>query len=261
MNNGIYDTFSRFHADEALKCRTRDYLSQRAFRVKTRSVHRLRYVLCGVCVFFMMLGIWGYSSCLKAVAVISVDVNPSIELEINRFDRVISANGLNADAQQVLQTVQLHNKSYEEALSVLLESEAMSGYLTEDAWLEISVACDNASKSQAMQEQILECANREKLQIQCSAADTDEITAAHAAGLSVGKYRAYLELHALQPSVRPEEVQGLSMRQIRNWIDTLTGTDASHKQNAYGGGKHQQDSGGGQKRQHRTGSIQEKPRE
>ncbi|MFQ9872738.1 MAG: hypothetical protein ACLRVT_07000 [Oscillospiraceae bacterium] len=254
MNHAIYDTFSRLHADEALKRRTRDYLSWRAFRTKRRGAHRLRYAMCGVCVLFMMLGIWGYSSYLKAVAVISVDVNPSIELEVNRFDRVISATGLNAHAKQVLQTVGLRNKSYEEALSVLLESEEMSGYLTQDAVLEISVACDDEPKSQAMQERILECAQRENRQIQCSAASTAEIEAAHQAGLSLGKYRAYLELRALEPDVKPEEVQGLSMRQIRNWIDRLAGTDSSQEEGPHGSGKGQQGSGGGQKRQHRGGA-------
>ena len=36
---------------------------------------------------------------------------------------------------------------------------------------------------------------------------------AHKAGLSVGKYRAFLELKAKKPEITPEEVQGLTMRQ------------------------------------------------
>lgn len=46
--------------------------------------------------------------------------------------------------------------------------------------------------------------------------------AAHEAGLSYGKYMAYLELQALDPDVTPQEVQGMNMREIRNRIEALT---------------------------------------
>ena len=33
------------------------------------------------------------------IAEISIDINPSIELRVNRFDQVISVDGLNGDGQ------------------------------------------------------------------------------------------------------------------------------------------------------------------
>ena len=41
--------------------------------------------------------------------------------------------------------------------------------------------------------------------------------------MSVGKYRAFLELQALDPSVTAEEVQSMSMREIRDRIAALSG--------------------------------------
>ena len=48
--------------------------------------------------------------------------------------------------------------------------------------------------------------------------------AAHAVGLSCGKYRAYLELHELDPSVTPADIQGMTMREIRDRIAALSGS-------------------------------------
>ena len=44
------------------------------------------------------------------------------------------------------------------------------------------------------------------------------------AGLTLGKYRAYLALHDLDPTVTPEEVQNLTMAEIRDRIQALGGT-------------------------------------
>ncbi|HIZ42609.1 MAG TPA: hypothetical protein H9811_08620 [Candidatus Gemmiger excrementigallinarum] len=57
-------------------------------------------------------------------------------------------------------------------------------------------------------------------------AGAGEVEQAHECGLSYGKYRAYRELAALDPTVTPEAVQGMTMREIRDRIAALTG-DAS----------------------------------
>ena len=56
----------------------------------------------------------------------------------------------------------------------------------------------------------------------CYHADEEEITAAHEEGLSCGKYRAYLELKKLDPDVTVDEVRGMTMREIRERIETLS---------------------------------------
>ena len=55
------------------------------------------------------------------------------------------------------------------------------------------------------------------------AAHGEDMEAAHDAGLSYGKYQAFLALQALDPSVTAEEVQGMTMREIRDRIAALGG--------------------------------------
>ena len=52
----------------------------------------------------------------------------------------------------------------------------------------------------------------------CYACSPEEVDEAHAAGLSHGKYRAYLELQALAPDITIEEVQGMTMREIQELV-------------------------------------------
>lgn len=70
---------------------------------------------------------------------------------------------------------------------------------------------------------------------------------AHEAGLSYGKYMAYLELKELDPDIAPEDVQGMTMREIRDRIGQLSGNaelsdiDGSGQES---GGHHQENYGG-----------------
>ena len=51
--------------------------------------------------------------------------------------------------------------------------------------------------------------------------------AAAEAGLSYGKYRAYLALRELDPAVTPEAVRGMSMRELRQWMEALSAGDST----------------------------------
>ena len=46
---------------------------------------------------------------------------------------------------------------------------------------------------------------------------------AHEAGVSFGKYRAYLKLKEIDPSVTLDDVRDLTMREIYNRIDAYSG--------------------------------------
>ena len=83
-------------------------------------------------------------------------------------------------------------------------------------------------------------------------ARTEEVQAAHETGLSYGKYRAYLELQELDPTVTVEQIQTMTMREIRERIWELSGDGDSETQPS-GNGHGQQGNGNGQGQQNRWG--------
>jgi len=62
------------------------------------------------CVALAALGFGGWNVYFTETAYINRELNPSIEIGVNRFDRVISENALNNDGQEVLDSVSPEGK-------------------------------------------------------------------------------------------------------------------------------------------------------
>lgn len=175
----------------------------------------------------------------QPAAFVGVDVNPSLELTINAFDRVVEATAINDDGAAVLGALSLEGQSYEEAFATLMDSEALAPYLAEDAFVDVNITTqDNAlaSELQAQSDAVLA-----SHPYQGSCHHTDEATreAAAAAGMGVGRYRAACELAELDDSVSVDDCAAMTMRELHDAIEHLcedeshdhgsgTGNDAGH---------------------------------
>ena len=155
MSNRIYDAFDSVSAGRELKEKTKAYLSQASVRRHSGSA---RYAAAVACLLFVLLGIGGYAFYMTPVAAISIDVNPSMEWEVNRLDRVVSVICYNKEAEHVVEKLHLKHRKYDEAITVLLTSREMSGYLAENAEVSISVAAEDETRSIRMQGRAAECA-------------------------------------------------------------------------------------------------------
>lgn len=187
------------------------------------------------CFLVLLLGAAGYFTYTTPVAAISLDINPSIELTVNRFDRVIAATGYNADGEQVVAALDLKNKSYTAAMNAVLQDDTVASYLKDDGILEVTLTSDSQEPMQNMQNCICAQTSVAAGQIYCTDR-REEVEAAHAAGVSFGKYRAFLELQKIDPDVTVEEIKTLSMREIRERIAAASGEN-EQSGNGYGQGQ------------------------
>ncbi|MDH8679352.1 anti-sigma factor domain-containing protein [Fusibacter bizertensis] len=73
-------------------------------------------------------------------AVISLDINPSIELELNKSGEVIHAKGFNTEAIELLSNLQLKGFSYEKAIDAILNQAMLLGYTIDQHSVLIAVA-------------------------------------------------------------------------------------------------------------------------
>ncbi|WP_117433635.1 anti-sigma factor domain-containing protein [Clostridium thermosuccinogenes] len=106
-------------------------------------------------------GVYSYA---MPYSYISIDINPSIEITTNIYDRIISAKGLNDEGKKVLSTVSVKNKAVEEAVGSILQSAINSGYLGEDSGkaVKFTIAGKNEHKVDVIEEKI-EIATKEQL--------------------------------------------------------------------------------------------------
>lgn len=222
MNNAFKELFSPIQADEYIKDRTKAFLAQRTRGYTGAGSKRRRYSACAAacaCLLFTLLGVrWLY---FTPTAEISIDINPSIELSINRFDRVLSVNGFNDDGQILSNALDIQYKSYTEALEQILNHDSIAALLSNDEIMTITVIGPDEQQSASILSGVERCA-AERSNTYCYFARPEEVSAAHEAGLSCGKYRAFLELQLLDPKMTPEAVQGMTMREIRELISSLS---------------------------------------
>ena len=81
-------------------------------------------------------------------SVVCIDINPSIELNVSKSNRVISANPLNQDATVVLGSMDLTNVELETALNAIIGALFKHGYLDE-AYNSINVCIENDNEKRA----------------------------------------------------------------------------------------------------------------
>ena len=225
MNRRIYDAFDNVVAEDALKRRTKEAVIAKTQKASPkRMIYSKGLVAACACLILLLVGLGGYQFYMAPVSIISVDVNPSVELAVNRFDRVVAVTGYNEDGQQLADNISLKNLSYSDALDVLMNSETMCSYIERGEFVSITVIGNTDKKSDEMLSRISSCKYASQKNVSCQNGSRDDIDAAHEAGLSCGKYRAFLELQALDPSVTSESVAGMTMKQIRDRINELSGS-------------------------------------
>lgn len=221
---------------------------KRGFKVVRRAL------AAAACLLAVVAGVFGFRLYSEPAAYVGIDINPSLELSVNAFGTVIDARPLNEDADAVLQGVALEGRSYEDALAMLLQSEALSIYIDEDAYVSVGVTTDNEALASRLQGASDECLRNSSCNGSCHRVDGETRESAHHAGMGVGKYAAAQQLIELDPSVSLEECAAMSMRELRKRIDECGGEPQEGNHGMGQGGSSQ--SAGDRKGQGQNGSGQ-----
>jgi hypothetical protein len=226
--NKIQEAFDQVHASEAMKTAILTRVSDpSATWAKRRPIgSRWWYAVGGAAVILLAL----FVGLVRTPAgYLSLDVNPSIELTVNRFDRVIAATGRNDDGTTVLKATAVTGQDYRQALETLLTSEAMQPYLTDANALTVTVACDDPQRRDAMLAAVGDCPAYQQLQGHCAAVSTSLLAEAHDCGLSFGKYNAYLTLHHYEPELTVEDCHDMTMGELCQRIADHQDHDHQHE--------------------------------
>ncbi len=102
------------------------------------------------CACLLLLCGAGAYSYFSPVAQIGIDVNPSIELKTNLYDRVIRAAPLNEDAKAVLDGLQLRNVDLDTAVSAIIGSMVRHNYF-QDGTGTVKITVESSSEHRVMQ--------------------------------------------------------------------------------------------------------------
>ena len=85
VHNRIQETFDQIHAQEDLKDKTKLFLAQKMRKdARNTPVRPRRMLMAAACLLLLLIGVGGYQIYFTPTAAISIDINPSIELGVNR---------------------------------------------------------------------------------------------------------------------------------------------------------------------------------
>lgn len=244
MDDKIKAAFGAVRADEKLKSETQAFIALKSHDYTVRRALNYRRILpvgavcCLALILFAGIGLY-----FTPTARINIDINPSIELGINRFDKVVSVNPLNDDGKKLAESLDIKFAGYDEALRKILDNKSVEALLSDNEVMTVTVIETNNAKSAEILSETRVCVSGYG-NVFCHSASSEEADAARELGLPCGKYRAFLELRKLDPDITPEEVSNMTMRQIRELIAALSGND-NNESSVPGGGSGHHGSGHG----------------
>ena len=125
--------------------------------------HRSRWMaLAGAAAALLIVAgsLWGagsYASYHRVDSIVAIDVNPSIELQVNGGEKVLEAKALNQDAERILDGMDLRNTDLNVAVNALIGSMLKNGYISDLAnSILVSVENGDREKGQALQQKLVE---------------------------------------------------------------------------------------------------------
>lgn len=226
MDERIRRAFDAVRADEALREKTLAALAER----RTRPAPRRRPLAAALAALALaVLTAAGGLAYAAPAAAVSVDADASVELAVNAFGRVVGVTCYDEAAQAAVDATPVLHHHWTQAAA------ALSGALSKTDGATVTVSADSGHC-----EGMLSAGGAAGLT--CYALDPEAAREAREAGLSLGKYRAYLTLSALDPTVTQDEAGEMTMGELQQCIDACQGHGSGQGQQGSGQGNGQ-DSG------------------
>jgi len=117
-------------------------------RKKKNVMPSLMKIAAAAACLCLLVGMGMFGNARKVDSIVSIDINPSIELTVGKNDKVLSAVALNKDAEVVLEGMDLKKVDLDIALNALIGSLLKNGYLDE-VYNAINVCVENDDTQRA----------------------------------------------------------------------------------------------------------------
>lgn len=163
-------------------------------RGKVMFLRRLAGIAVAACLLIAIVtgGAYTYN---KPTTVLSVDINPSIEIVANTFNKVIDFDAINKDAEGVLANVDIKGKEIEDAVQSIVEEATEQGFISNEKNnpVLIAVASEEQDKSEKIRSDVRSVVERvleeraQDAEVISDNVDLSKVEEAHNLGITAGK--------------------------------------------------------------------------
>lgn len=136
------------------------------------------------------VGVYAYQS---PYSYVSVDVNPSIQFTLNRYDQVLKVTAINSDAQPIVKTLGsqgVTHKSIRNAVEITIDNLASEHYFDDGGYLLIAAASKNTVKAEKLTHMLTQTAletGPETLTVKALIGELAQAQIADEKGISLGR--------------------------------------------------------------------------
>ncbi len=182
---------------------------------------KLSVGLASMMIFFLaFFPIMQMQQSKQVAAVVNIDINPSVELEVNHQGEVIDLHSLNEDGKDIVNTIEeWEDKSVEEVAENVINVSEQLGYLKDDKNILVTTTIIDDSKNDLhledkVDEFVNELNSNEEIQAISVKATKQDYQSAEKEGVSVGKYLIQQKSEENGVSLTKEQVQNSSINEL-----------------------------------------------
>lgn len=192
-----------------------------------------RSLSLAACLVVVCLAGAGHHLYFTPASYIYLDINPSVRLDLNCFERVIDVVPLNEDAETLLADSTIGKGKVSDCMSAIVSACREQNYLNEDNTdVEVSVRTDNA-RLETVVEDTSSAIQQENLEVSVYQMDESENESAiehHISAKRLRAVRAYTEQFGGTLEENLQQLQGLSSDEIYQKIREARRTASTHEQ-------------------------------
>lgn len=192
---------------------------------KTRSKIAWRKFTMVAASLALAVGLWQVSAFLQpeqVSAYVALDINPSLELSIDKDKEVLQVTPLNEDAETLIKNLKLKGKPVEEAVNEVAVEAAKLGYIKPQAEILVTAsdAGDSALDLKSLEQTVMQTMQA-SLQDRGIASNVGGVLVtqkereeAKALGLTPGKYALYVQAQASSIDIALDDLKQQSVSNI-----------------------------------------------
>ena len=199
--------------------------SSNFFRNK-RFVSAIAGAAFALLICFGMIGLYN-----ENFQTVYIDINPSVALKLNRFERVIGVEFLNEDAKALLSSAKLVGRDATDAVQTVISACDSAGYVKNDSEIYISASAKEEQKSEKLLQKLKGSAENmrgekdETYSVSTYNAKKDEKKDFEKESISPAKYKLIDEIIDEDSRYTIEELKGKTMAELRDLERALDDDD------------------------------------
>jgi hypothetical protein len=244
------DSLTRKRIEKSVKKKTGYYSEKNIHKNKIKNILADMFVKRKIALalsFGLILSLagGGYAYAKTPIAYVSMDINPSVELGVNAFDKVVSIEAYNEDGKKILEGTNLVNANVNYAVSTVISNSISDGYIKADgsSAIEITTSTDKeaiATELDGYLKKVVEetlSNNKVEAEIESEKVDLARREEARKLGITFGKLNLIQKLQELDPTINVEDYKFSSIKDIQkktkelrknNNIDEITIDNSSN---------------------------------